>query len=175
MKTARRMLSDINAPYLQSIMRLIETQSKVTLANWAMDYAEKELLPLYKKFYPSDCRLEKALQAARDWLAGKVKLPYVKEIILNGAHAAARESENPTATAAARAVGQAAACIHTPTHSLGLPLYGALAIAYDKAGTDAPWTLIEQIAAVEVEKMEAALRAVAVDNEPNPAKLNWSC
>lgn len=44
---ARKMLSDWEAPYIQSLMKLIETQSKKTLANWAVDYAEKVLLPLW--------------------------------------------------------------------------------------------------------------------------------
>ncbi len=55
-----------------------------------------------------------------------------KKVILD-AHAAAREAEaNPAAQAAARAIGQAASTIHSATHSLGLPLYGSLAIAYDR-------------------------------------------
>jgi hypothetical protein len=41
--------------------------------------------------------------AAKNWLDGKVKLPYVKNIILNECHAAARENDgNPAVQAAAR-------------------------------------------------------------------------
>lgn len=172
----RKMLSDINATYLQSLMRLIETQSKKTLANWCIDYAEGHILPIYEKSYPGDNRPRNALDAARNWLAGKVKLPYVKDIILNECHAAAREHEdNPAAQAAARTCGQAAATIHTPTHSMGLALYGALAVAYDKLGANADWNALLSVAAKECAKMEAALQAVAVENEPNPAKINWKC
>lgn len=172
----RKMLNDINAPYLQSLMRLIETQSKTTLANWCIDYAEKHILPIYEKAYPGDDRPGNALTAARDWLAGKVKLPYVKNIILNECHAAARDhDDNPAAQAAARTCGQAAATIHAPTHSLGLALYGSLAVAYDKLGINADWDSLLTIAAEECGKMEAALRTVAVENELNPAKINWNC
>jgi len=172
----RKMLSDINAPYLQSLMKLIETQSKTTLARWGIEYASKHILPVYERAYPGDKRPENALSAAKDWLEGKVKLPYVKNIILNECHAAAREAEgNPAAQAAARACGQAAATIHTPTHSLGLALYGALAIAYDRLGADADWDALVSAAAEEYARMEAALRAAAVENEPNPAKINWNC
>ena len=172
----RKMLGDINAPYLQSLMRLIETQSKTTLAGWSIDYARTNVLQIYEKAYPGDARPEHALAAAEEWLAGKVKLPYVKNIILNECHAAARETEgNPAAQAAARTCGQAAATIHAPTHSLGLALYGALAIAYDKNGIDADWGTLLTTAAEECVKMEAALRAVSVENEPNPAKINWRC
>ena len=176
MKKYRKMLNDINAPYLQSLMCLIETQNKTTLAHWSIDYAREHILPIYMKAYPGDERAKNALDAADDWLAGKVKLPYVKNIILDECHAAAREAENnPAAQAAARTCGQAAATIHAPTHSLGLALYGALAVAYDKLGIDADWDSLVSAAAEECGKMEAALRAVAVENEPNPAKINWKC
>ena len=172
----RKMLSDINAPYLQSLMSLIETQSKTTLARWCIDYAQANLFSIYEKTYPGDKRPLNALNAANEWLEGKVKLPYVKNIILNECHAAAREAEgSPAAQAAARACGQAAASIHAPTHSLGLALYGALAVSYDKLGVDADWDALVSVAAEECAKMEAALRAIAVKDEPKPAKINWKC
>ena len=70
---------------------------------------------------------------------------------------------------------KAAACFHTPTHSLGLAFYGAAAIAYDRVGTDEKPEIYDQIAAEECAKMEAALRVVAVEDEQNPAKINWHC
>lgn len=176
MPKLRKMLGTADSPYIVSLMRLIETQSKATIANWCIDYAEECILPIYARDYPGDGRPLMALQAARDWLEGKVKLPQVKHIILNECHAAAREAEdNPAAQAAARACGQAAACFHTPTHSLGLAFYGAAAIAYDRVGLlESPETY-DRIAAEECAKMEAALRRVAVENEPHPAKINWRC
>ena len=172
----RKMLSDIDAPYIQSLMRLIETQSKETLANWCIAYAKTHMLPIYAKRYPGDARCQNALNAAAAWLDGKVKLPYVKNIILNECHAAAREAAAaPAAQAAARTCGQAAATIHTPTHSLGLALYGALAIAYDRLGADATWEALTEAAAAACADMEAALRAISLPNETNPAKINWNC
>lgn len=176
MPKLRKMLGAADSPYIVSLMRLIKTQSKATIANWCMDYAQEYILPLYLKNYPGDDRPFMALQASRDWLEGKVKLPYVKHIILNECHAAAREAaDNPAAQAAARACGQAAACFHTPTHSLGLAFYGTAAIAYDRAGLHESPEVYDQIAAEECAKMEAALRRVAVENEPHPAKINWHC
>lgn len=52
MPKARKMLSDWNAPYIQALMKLIETQSKSTLAHWAVDYAEQIILPLWSKHSP---------------------------------------------------------------------------------------------------------------------------
>jgi hypothetical protein len=60
----RKMLNDINAPYLQSLMRLIETQSKITLANWYTGYAEEHILSIYEKSYPNDNRPRNTLTAA---------------------------------------------------------------------------------------------------------------
>lgn len=176
MTKLRKMLGAADSPYILSLMRLIETQSKATIAKWCLDYTEDQILPIFERRCPGDGRPRLALNASRDWFAGRKKLPEVKSIILNDCHAAARELEaDPAAQAAARACGQAAACFHTPTHSLGLAFYGAAAIAYDRVGTGECAEVYDRIAAEECAKMEAALRAIAVENEPNPAKINWRC
>lgn len=175
MPKARKMLSDWKAPYIQSLMKLIETQSKATLAYWAIDYSERIILPLWCKYNPNDLRPQNALNAAREWLAGAIKLPQAKAAILE-CHAAAREAGgNPVAQAAARAIGQCASTIHSAQHCTGLAFYGAIAVAYDRLGTNAPWDQIEQCAAEECGRMLDALGAVAVENEPNPAKIDWKC
>ena len=174
-KTMRKMLSDWNAPYLQALVKLIETQSKATLANWAIDYAGCVLLPIWNKFDSNDLRPQNALDSASAWLSGTIKLPQAKPVIL-ACHEAARAAEsNPAAQAAARAIGQSASTIHSATHCIGLPLYGALAAAYDALGTEVSWAQLEQYAAEECGRMLDALNAVAVKNEPNPAKINWKC
>lgn len=176
MKKYRKMLTEWDAPYIQALAELIPTQSKVTLCHWCLDYAEVHILSIYKKAYPDDGRLEKTLQAARDWLSGKVKLPFVKQIILNEAHAAAREAEGkPAAQAAARAVGQCASTIHSARHCIGLALYGALAVAYDELGNDALWEQLEARAGEECQRMLTALQARAVEGEPNPSNVTWVC
>lgn len=173
MVKARKILSDRKAPYIQSLMKLIETQSKVTLAHWAINYSEQVILPLWIKHNPDDVRPQKALNAAREWLLGTIKLPQAKLAILE-CHAAAREvDKNPVAQASARAVGQSASTIHSARHCIGLAFYGALAVAYDQLGSAAPWAKIEQFAIEECGRMETALRAIAVNNEENPAKIDW--
>ena len=169
------MLSDWKAPYIQSLMRLIETQSKATLAMWAIDYSERVILPLWSKRYPEDLRPQNALHAAREWMSGTIKLPEAKSAILE-CHSAAREAEgNPAAQASARTIGQCASTIHSARHCIGLAFYGAIAVAYDRLGTDASWEQIERYAAEECGRMEAALRAASVENEPDPAKIDWKC
>lgn len=175
MAKARKMLSDWESPYIQALMRLIETQSKATLVNWAVDYSEEVLLPLWSKYYPEDPRPLEALTAARRWLAGEIKLPQAKPVFL-ACHEAAREAEgNPVAQGVARAMGQAASTVHSATHCIGLALYGALAVAYEELGFKAPWEQLEAGSAAECDRMLEALKAVAVENEPNPAKVNWKC
>lgn len=176
MPKPRKMLGKADSPYILSLMRAIETQSKVTITNWCIDYTEAHILPIFERHCPGDTRPHSALAAARRWMAGEAKLPEVKDIILNQCHAAARELDsNPAAQAAARACGQASACFHTPTHSLGLAFYGTAAIAYDRVGIDEKPAVYEQIAAEECAKMEEALRLVSIENEPNPAKIKWNC
>ena len=175
-KKLRKMFGTADSPYIISLMRLIETQSKLTIAKWCMDYCEKYILPIFEKHCPGDNRPHAAIAASRDWFEGRKKLLEVKNIILNECHAAARKLDgNPAAQTAARACGQAAACFHTPTHSLGLAFYGAAAIAYDRYGVNESAEFYDRIAAAECAKMEAALRSIAVENEPNPAKLKWNC
>ncbi|MDL2236050.1 hypothetical protein LJC07_07930 [Christensenellaceae bacterium OttesenSCG-928-L17] len=172
--SVRKTLGSYRSPYIVSLMRLIETQSKETIAAWCLGYAETVILPVFEKHCPGDERPRMALCAARRWFDGEAKLPEVRHIILNECHAAAREcEENPAAQAAARACGQAASCCHMPAHALGIAFYGAAAIAYDTVGVAETPEVYERIAAEECANMEAALRAIAVENEPNPAKVKW--
>jgi hypothetical protein len=149
---------------------------KVTIASGTLDYAERKILPLFEKHFPDDKRPAHAINAAREWLDGKVKLPYVKSIILNECHAAACALDGiPVAQAAARAIGQSAGSVHAAPHSLGLYFYAAAAVAYDRLGLDASEAACEAAAEEVCAGYTAALRAVAVENEPNPAQCRWHC
>jgi hypothetical protein len=175
MPKLRKMLGDWRDEPIQTLMRLIETQSKLTICTWCISYAEERILPTFEAEIPNDLRPAEALHAARAWLAGQKKLPELRRLIL-ACHAAAREAgSNPAAQAAARACGQAAASAHVPTHSLGLAFYGAAALGYAKLGTGESPAAYDRFAAAVFADMEAALRAIAVENEPNPAKINWNC
>ena len=104
-----------------------------------------------------------------------MKFPVVKDIILNQCHQAARELDaNPVAQAAARAVGQGSAVVHTLTHSLGLFFYAAAVVAYDRVGFEASDEIYAKIAEEVCLDYTNALLAVAVENEPNPVKLKWN-
>ena len=175
-KKLRKMLGDVYAPSCVELRNLIDTQSKDTIRMWCLTYAEDKILPIFEKHCPGDDRPRNAVNAAHEYLDGKVKFPVVKNIILNECHAAARELDaNPTAQAAARAVGQGSAVVHTLTHSLGLYFYAAAAVAYDRIGLDATDEAYAVIAEEVCRDYTDALKAVAVEDEPNPAKLKWNC
>ncbi len=172
----RKMLGDVNAPSTVALMRLIDTQSKATICNWCIGYAEEHVLPIFEKRCPGDNRPRNALNAAREYLGGKVKFPVVKNIILNECHAAARELDaDPAAQAAARACGQGSAVVHTLSHSIGLYFYAAAAVAYDRIGLNETDKVYMKIAEEVCADMTAALHAIAVSEEPNPAKIKWNC
>jgi len=175
-KKLRKLLGDVNAPSVVALRDLINTQSKETIIRWCLSYATDKILPIYEKHCPDDSRPRNAINAAYDYLDKKVKFPDVKNIILNECHAAARDLEaNPIAQAAARAVGQGSAVVHTLTHSLGLYFYASAAVAYDRIGLDASDVEYATIAEEVCKDYTDALRDVAVKDEVNPAKLKWNC
>ena len=40
---------------------------------------------------------------------------------------------------------------------------------------NAKWNELLEVSAIGCGKMESALRTVAIENESNPAKINWKC
>ena len=175
MAKLRKMLGAADSPYILSLMSLIETQSKTTIGDWCVDYAEKYILNIYEKAFPEDDRLRLAVEAYRSYRKGELKLPELKKAAALTVQAAKETEKNPAAQAAARTIGQAIGAVYTPTHSLGLAFYGAAAIAYDRVGLEEKPEVYDQIAAQECAKMEEALRACMVENEKNPAKIKWYC
>lgn len=175
MAKIRKMLGKADSPYIVSLMRLIETQSKYTIIKWCNEYAKENILPIYEKNYPKDYRLINALNAVNEWIEGNIKLTEVKKIIKEVQIAAREAEENPAAQAAARAIGATTSTINTITSSLGLAFYGSAAIAYSSIGINADIEVYDEIAAIECKKMEEALQKIAIVDERNPAKINWNC
>lgn len=187
MAKLRKMLGDVNQPEIVRLMRMIETQSKETLAKWAVDCAEERYLDIYEeaafgKIYTQDAgNLDQgrapygAICTVRDCLIGQKKTADLKEK-LAAALQAAREAEGfPAAQAAARAVSTACAVIRTPTNALGFVFYGAAAVAYDKAGTDQSGEVYDALATQEFRELIESLEKVMVPDEKKPAKINWNC
>ena len=175
MPAVRKMLGSATSPYIVSLMRAIETQSVHTIASWATAYACEQLLPIFEAAFAQDARPRQALDAAQAYLRGECKLADAKKSIRTAQTAAQEAAAIPAAQAAARAVFAAASAIHTPTFGLSLAFYGTAALAYARVGLHESAETYDRIAVEECARMEEALRAVSVEDEPNPAKIDWGC
>ena len=105
MAKLRKMLGAADSPYILSLMSLIETQSKTTIGDWCVDYAEKYILNIYEKAFPEDDRLRLAVEAYRSYRKGELKLPELKKAVALTVQAAKEAEKNPAAQAAARTIG----------------------------------------------------------------------
>ena len=102
-----------------------ELQHKL-IAGWAANCAENVLL-IFEEKYPEDCRPRQAIEAARLWVKGEIKVGEARKFAF-AAHAAARNAEDPQAKAAARSAGHAAATPHVPGHAKYAAFYALKAV-----------------------------------------------
>lgn len=105
----------------------LEPLDQKACALWAADCTE-HVLPNFEKIRPGDDRPRKAIAAARAWARGQITMMMARATAVQ-AHAAARDSRHPAATAAARAAGHAAATAHSIRHALGAPAYAIVSVA----------------------------------------------
>lgn len=173
MAKIRKMLGDVNSAQCKNMMSLIETQSKITLASWAINFAEENYLPVYVSLSGDESHGE-IIEMCRKYIRGEVKLPEVKPY-LKKAGETAKNAVNPAEQAAARALSVACACVQTPTNALGFLFYGCAAVAYSEKGTEETAEIYAEMSAAHFEKAYASLKAVSVENEENPAKIKWGC
>ena len=110
----------------ESLAEIVKTVDQRTLALWAADCAE-HVLPYFEEQYADDSRPRAAIEAARAWTRGEIRVGEARKAAL-AAHAAAREAVDGAARAAARAAGHAAATAHVGRHALGPVLYGTRAV-----------------------------------------------
>lgn len=81
MPKLRKMLGDMESGECVSLMRLIETQSKMTLAAWAIRYARDHYLGIYESEYPDDLRMREIISVCEDYIEGNKKLSDIKPVI----------------------------------------------------------------------------------------------
>ena len=87
-------------------------EDRRVLAAWAADCAER-VLPIFELAAPKDTRPRDAIEGVRAFARGEMRIGTVRNLSAK-AHAAARDVEVPSATAAARAAGYAAGVAHMP-------------------------------------------------------------
>ena len=175
MQKLRKMLGDIESSQSAALMRLIETQSKKTLAAWAVSYAKENYLEIYESRCPEDLRLREAVSACEGFLKGLLSNQEIKSILKETRQIAQNQKDDPIAQAAARAVSTACGTLQTPTNAYGFLFYGAAAVSYSKAGLDQRAEKYDQLAEEEFEKALCSLRQAAIPDEAHPAKIKWNC
>ena len=114
---------------LAELRHLIDQSNRRVLILWALELAEETALQLAER-YPEDLRPREAIDAARAWAAGEIKMPIAKQAILN-CHAMAKVLTDPADIARCHAVGQACSVVHTAGHALGYPMYELTAIVLE--------------------------------------------
>lgn len=98
------------------------------MIKWAIECSEHVLFLIDKE---RDERLLHALDVAKQWENGTIPTGVAMKASL-GAHAVARQVENPIHKAIARSIGQTVATAHMADHSLGGAFYALKAIKLAK-------------------------------------------
>ena len=128
LKKRNQVLFAKDTEYLQDLAMLFRGQNHKTMVLWALDLAAESVARLEEK-YPDETRPREALEAARAWAAGKIKMRLAQRKILD-CHAFAKEIDSKEDIALCHAVGQACAVVHTAGHAMGYPMYELSAIVY---------------------------------------------
>jgi hypothetical protein len=118
---------------------LLANKDRKALAAWAADCAE-HVLPLFEQRHPQDDRPRKAIEAARAYARGEIRVGVARQAAL-AAHAAAGMATDPAAIAAARAAGHAAATAHVARHALGPVMYATKAAGFAANAQEHDWQL----------------------------------
>ena len=196
MAKPRKMLGRAQDPAIQALMRQMDTQSAHTLAAWAIACARARYLPpsaahsrksgasiacararylpLFEAACPGDARPRAALDAAQAAQSGARTLREAKAAARE-ANACAKAPLPPAGEAAARACAVAASALWNPASALGMVFYGAAASVYAAHGADLPAQDCDREAQREFAWLLDSLRAASVPDEPNPAKIRWTC
>lgn len=139
------------------------------LALWAATCAE-HVLPLFEAAQPADPRPRQAIEAARAWTRGELKMMEARAL---GGHAmgAARDLRG-AARFAGYAAGQAAVVAHVAAHELGAAAYAikaARAAAPEGTGEDAG----RQECRWQRDQLPDAIRALVLDDQRLRNDLCW--
>ncbi|MBE5777436.1 MAG: hypothetical protein E7326_08065 [Clostridiales bacterium] len=174
MKKLRKMLGDVRSMECEQMMRLIETQSAMTLSRFAVFYVRENVLPLLESRTEAPTPCHAALDAVQQHWEGQLAVAQLRPV-LKSAREYAAALIDPVSLAAARAIATAAAVILTPTNALGFLFYLCAARAYALHGTDRDDVFYDRFARDEFLRAQEALLAVSVPDEPNKARIQWTC
>jgi hypothetical protein len=140
------------------------------LAEWAAACAE-HVLPFFEAAKPSDARPRHAIEQARAWARGEIRMSEARAAA-GWANAAARDLSG-AARHAAYAAGQAAAVAHVAAHELGAAAYAikaARAAAPDGEGERAG----RREGRWQRDQLPDAIRALVLDDQRLRNDICWS-
>ena len=140
------------------------------LAVWAADCAQ-HVLHLFEEMQPGDDRPRRAIEQARAWARGEIRMSQARAA---GGHAmAAARQLHGAARHAAFAAGQAAVVAHVAAHELG-----AAAYAIKAARAAAPDGRVEEAGCLECAWQRAQLpseiRNLVLDDQKLRNEICWS-
>jgi hypothetical protein len=140
------------------------------LALWAAACAE-HVLPLFESVQPSDPRPRQAIEQARAWVRGEIKMSQARAAA-GAANAAARELSG-AARHAAYAAAQAAVVAHVAAHELGAAAYAikaARAAAPEGEGESAG----RRECRWQREQLPDAIRELVLEDQRLRNEICWS-
>ncbi|HEX8024663.1 MAG TPA: hypothetical protein VF484_00515 [Candidatus Limnocylindrales bacterium] len=144
------------------------------LARWAATCAA-HVLPLFEAAQPEDRRPRRAIELARAWAAGEVRMQESRTAA-GHANAAARDLRG-AARHAAFAAAQAAAVAHVAAHELGAAAYAikaARAAADPRDGTSGAGLAAGRLECVwQREQLPASIRGLVLDDERRRNSICW--
>lgn len=120
-------------------MRQVPEHSDLTLSEmdrrdlicWTTDCVRR-LLPIFESVTPGDPRLVDALEGAAAFARGELSVGPMRALAFD-CHSAARDNDDPAASAVARACGHAVAVAHMAGHSREVARYTRKALGADSA------------------------------------------
>lgn len=168
----RMIMSEKRDPRLVTVRRggTLQDADHHLLAVWAADCAE-HVLPLFEQERPADDRPRRALEQARAWARGEIRMTEAREAAF-AANAAAREVAG-AAREAAHAAGQAAAVAHVAAHELGAAAY-AIRAARAAASEDESLEAGRRECRRQREQLPAEIRALVLDDQRLRNEVCWS-
>lgn len=140
-KRRNQILFAKDSAYLLDLRLLLQQQNRRVLILWALSLA-KESADALAQTFPEERRPQDALEAAWDWVCGRIRMPVAQRKILD-CHALARELAHPADRALCHAIGQACSVVHTAGHAMGYPIYELTALVRRYDG-DAWLTPVQQ-------------------------------
>jgi hypothetical protein len=165
-------LSKIRDPRLVTIRRggTLTDSNHHLLALWAAECAE-HVLPLFESAKPLDPRPRQAIEDARAWVRGELKMTQARTA---GGHAmgAARDLRGAPRYAA-YAAGQAAVVAHVAAHELGAAAY-AIEAARAAAPPDEAEAAGRRECQWQRDQLPDAIRELVLDDQRLRNDLCWS-